>query len=160
MAPTQSEGEIGNRLGRTPGAVAAMKCRLGLELNAESKSDRMRRVRAKAGDNWTAAQEAIIKQRGPDVLARELLPLINQVGPPRTAAAIRGKRKAGGIAISGELRSKIAKHAQSRVDHDRRLTVPINIKWSDLTNITRQVFLGGVLGDGGLYRKEGYGRYH
>ena len=160
MVPTQSEEEIAVRLGRTPGAVAAMKCRLGLELNAKSKSDRMRKVRAKAGDNWTAAQEAIIQQRGRDTLAKELVPLINQVGPARTAAAIRGRRKASGITISGELRSQIGKLAQSRVDHDSRLTVPIDIKWQDLTNITRQVFLGGILGDGGLYRKKGYGRYY
>jgi hypothetical protein len=158
MAPTQSEAEIGRRLSRTRGAVAAMKRRLGPELNAESKSDRMR-VRAKAGNNWTAAQEAIIQRRGPDATAEEILPLINQIGPPRTAAAIRGKRNTDGVTISKELRSQIGKNAQTHVNHDSRLTVPIRTQWSDLPNITRQVFLGGILGDGGLY-KRGYGRYY
>jgi hypothetical protein len=160
MAPTQSEAEIAGRLGRTRGAIAAMKFRLGLEVDAESKSDRMREVRARAGDTWTPEQKAIIEQRGRDTLAKDLLPLINQVGSSRTAAAIRGKRNADGITISGQLRSRIGQYAQSHVDHDSRLTVPVATKWNDLPNIARQVFLGGVLGDGGLYIKTGYGRYY
>jgi LAGLIDADG DNA endonuclease family len=159
MAPTQSDAEIATCLGRTRGAVAAMKFRLGLELDAGSKSRLMRKVRAKARDAWTPEQDAIIQQRRENALAEELLPLINRVGPPRTAKAIRGKRNTSGVTVSEELRSRISKSAQSRVNHNDRLTVPFETKWRDLLNIVRQIFLGSMLGDGGLYRR-GHGRYY
>jgi hypothetical protein len=116
----------------------------------------MRQVRNKAGDLWTNQEKIIIDKYA----ATETVDQLKARLPNKSKRAIQGMRSRRGITVSKTLRSQIGKDAQSSVNHDKRLRIRFDLTWGDLPNHAQQLFLGSMLGDGGVYRKRDRWRYH
>jgi hypothetical protein len=110
----------------------------------------------RASDLWTRKEKNIIDKYGTTETVGQLRLRL----PTKSERAIQSMRNSRGIIVSKTLRSQIGKNAQSRVNHDKRLKIGFDLTWGDLPNHVQQVFLGGMLGDGGIYIKRDYGRYH
>jgi LAGLIDADG DNA endonuclease family len=98
----------------------------------------------KDGKDWTEEEIAIVQTHGSEMLSTELVNLI----PNHTEDAIADKCHKMRISKTKECRIRLAKYAQSCQPPDLLCKLDQSFTIDDLNNITFQILLGSILGDG------------
>jgi hypothetical protein len=97
---------------------------------------------------WTPKELEVVQKYGNIKLLHELKKLI----PAHTALAIKKKRTSLGIKFSDDYLSRKSKYAQSCLNIDKLCKINQSLKLDDLDNVTLQILIGSMLGDGGIHK--------
>lgn len=99
-------------------------------------------------NKWDNKEIEILNKYGSEKLLHELMGLL----PGRTKIAIKRKRENLGIVVSKKYLSKKGRYAHSFLNLNKLCKTNQLLVLNDIDNITMQVLLGSVLGDGGVRR--------
>jgi hypothetical protein len=153
---------IAAALGRDPSAVRRKRYALGLMVSAECKRAIKRAAIERRKDTWPAAQKKVLEDYGRHLLDSRggecdqiLKPLVDAAGPARSLQAIQLMRSNLGITETKDARKRRLRQAAKLIDHAKLRQIPSTLTWEDLSPIARAVFIGSLLGDGGVYEANG-----
>jgi len=100
--------------------------------------------------SWTSDELAVFKAS-----LTEPIDVLLGLFPRHTRLAIRVQRRRLGGGCSAAERSRLARRVARNMNHDKKCKVDQSLTLADVGNVTWQVLIGSLLGDGGLKRNTG-----